>query len=67
EYEAFKAEHGSFYANDNILVLADTVNYSTGADMKMQVKQGILTLEPDGGFNCREQSMVFQKRQKKVK
>ncbi len=59
EYDAFQKEHGYFYAEDEFLIVAGTVNYSTGADMNIKVTlNGSQELQPDYTTNCRVQGMM---------
>ena len=58
EYDAFIEEHGNFYTQDGALILAGTVNYSTGADMSMEVVWNGETLPAEHTANCRAQGMT---------
>lgn len=58
EYDLFLNEHGNIFAANDNLVLAGTVNYSTGADMDMGVKLGGRLIEPEVTLNCRAQGMT---------
>ncbi|MBR6717437.1 MAG: dockerin type I repeat-containing protein [Oscillospiraceae bacterium] len=62
EYDRFLQEHGNIYATKGSgvadLILAGTVNYSTGADMSMGVSIASRTLVPTVALNCRAQGMT---------
>ena len=58
EYAAFIEEHGNFYTEDGGLVLAGTVNYSTGADMSMEVEWNGEKMAAEHTANCRAQGMT---------
>ena len=58
EYDAFIEEHGNFYTEDGGLVLAGTVNYSTGADMSMEVEWNGEKMAAEHTANCQAQGMT---------
>lgn len=58
EYNAFLEEYGNLHIEDDMLVMAGTVNYSTGADMNMTVNLNGQAKEPLGRINCREQGLT---------